>query len=63
MKYFWKKYKKYKAKQEKKRQALLRQQEDECKTNALQSIVTQLQSLLEQEQSIPVIVISYTNRN
>ena len=46
MKYFWKKYKKYQARQEEKRQALLRQQEDERRANALQSIVAQLSSLL-----------------
>ena len=69
MKYFWKKYKKYKARQEEKRQALLRQQEDERqallrqqederRANALQSIVAQLSSLLKPELGIPVIMVS-----
>lgn len=61
MKYFWKKYKKYQARQEEKRQALLRQQEDERRANALQFIVAQLQSLLKPEQGIPVIMVSYNN--
>ena len=61
MKYFWKKYKKYQARQEEKRQALLRQQEDERRANALQSIVAQLSSLLKPELGIPVIMVSYNN--